>query len=183
MSLHKEINFELEICQHLARQGWLYTERDAAAYDRARALFPADVLAWVQATQPKAWDTLTKNHGEKADDTLLTWRAIQQHSGHYRPLRRGSIRARGCGSTRTPRGFNPRPPLLAGDALLEALASELDVVSIRARHCWRAMPPDPPPTQPYRLCFNPRPPLLAGDALPTQSIEKTLFFHYFPRTR
>ena len=77
MSLHKEINFELEICQHLARQGWLYTERDAAAYDRARALFPADVLAWMQATQPKAWDTLTKNHGAKADNTLLTWRAIQ----------------------------------------------------------------------------------------------------------
>ena len=71
MSLHKEISFELEICQHLASQGWLYSEADAAGYDRARALFPADVLAWVQATQPKAWDTLTKNHGAKAADTLL----------------------------------------------------------------------------------------------------------------
>lgn len=30
MSLHKEISFELEICQHLASQGWLYTEGDAA---------------------------------------------------------------------------------------------------------------------------------------------------------
>jgi type I site-specific restriction-modification system R (restriction) subunit len=28
-----------------------------------RALFPADVLAWVQATQPKAWETIAKNHG------------------------------------------------------------------------------------------------------------------------
>jgi len=72
MSLHKEISFELEICQHLAAHGWLYAEGDAAGYDRARALFPADVLAWVQATQPKAWDTLTKNHGAKAADTLLT---------------------------------------------------------------------------------------------------------------
>ncbi|MCM2342189.1 type I restriction endonuclease [Rhodoferax sp.] len=72
MSLHKEISFELEICQHLASTGWLYSEADAAGYDRARALFPADVLAWVQATQPKAWDTLTKNHGSKADETLLT---------------------------------------------------------------------------------------------------------------
>ena len=26
-------------------------------------LFPADVLAWVQATQPKAWEVLQKNHG------------------------------------------------------------------------------------------------------------------------
>ena len=72
MSLHKEISFELEICQHLASHGWLYAEDDAANYDRARALFSGDVLAWVQVTQPKAWDTLTKNHGTKAEETLLT---------------------------------------------------------------------------------------------------------------
>jgi type I restriction enzyme, R subunit len=71
MTLHKEISFETEICQHLADHGWLYAEGDAAAYDRARALFPADVLAWVQATQPKAWETLTKNHGTQAAETLL----------------------------------------------------------------------------------------------------------------
>ena len=40
-------------------------------YDRARALYPADVLAWVQATQPKAWEILTKNHGAQAGETLL----------------------------------------------------------------------------------------------------------------
>ena len=72
MSPHKEISFELEICQHLASTGWLYAEGDAAGYDRARALFPADVLAWVQATQPKAWEVLAKNHGGKAAETLLT---------------------------------------------------------------------------------------------------------------
>ena len=71
-SLHKEISFELEICQHLASNGWLHAEGDAAGYDRARALFPADLLAWVEATQPKAWETLTKNHGSKAEETLLT---------------------------------------------------------------------------------------------------------------
>jgi len=72
MSLHKEISFESEICQHLASHGWLHAEGDATSYDRTRALFPADVLAWVQATQPKAWDTLNKNHGAKAEETLLT---------------------------------------------------------------------------------------------------------------
>ena len=71
MSLHKEINFETEICQHLAANGWLYAEGDAANYDRALALFPADVLAWVQATQPQAWEILVKNHGDKAGETLL----------------------------------------------------------------------------------------------------------------
>ena len=71
MSLHKEINFEAEICQHLAANGWLYAEGDVANYDRALALYPADVLAWVQATQPQAWEILVKNHGENARDTLL----------------------------------------------------------------------------------------------------------------
>lgn len=72
MSLFKEISFENEICRHLSQHDWLYTDGDAADYDRARALFPSDVLAWVQATQPKAWEALTKNHGAKAADTLLT---------------------------------------------------------------------------------------------------------------
>ncbi len=71
MSIHREISFESEICEHLADHGWLYAEGDAANYDRARALFPADALAWVQATQPKAWETLTKNHGAQAGETLL----------------------------------------------------------------------------------------------------------------
>ena len=30
-----------------------------------------DVLYWVQETQPKAWDALTKNHGAQAAETLL----------------------------------------------------------------------------------------------------------------
>lgn len=71
MSLHQEISFETEICRRLAGNGWLHAEGDAVAYDRARALYPADVLAWVQATQPKAWETLTNNHGTQAADTLL----------------------------------------------------------------------------------------------------------------
>lgn len=72
MSIHKEISFETEICEYLAEHGWLYAEGDAAGYDRTRALYPADVLAWVQETQPKAWETLTKNHGAQAGETLLT---------------------------------------------------------------------------------------------------------------
>jgi len=72
MNLHKEINFEVEICEHLATHGWLYAEGDAPKYDQARALFPEDVLAWVQATQRKAWDAIVKNSGANAADTLLT---------------------------------------------------------------------------------------------------------------
>lgn len=71
MSLHKEISFEAEICDHLAANGWLYTERDAQAYDWSRALFSADVVAWVRASQPSAWDTLGKSHGASAEALLI----------------------------------------------------------------------------------------------------------------
>jgi len=71
MSLHKEIEFENDICAHLAAHDWLYADGDCSAYDRARALFPGDVIAWVQATQPKAWETLSKNHGAAAEAVLL----------------------------------------------------------------------------------------------------------------
>ncbi len=72
MSLHKELRFEDDICAHLGAHGWLYAEGNAAHYDRARALYPADLVAWVQETQPAAWDALVKNHGAAATETLLT---------------------------------------------------------------------------------------------------------------
>lgn len=72
LSLHKEISFEDEICEHLEANGWLFSAGDAALYDRKLALFPADVLAWVQTTQSDAWDALTKNHGAAAGEVLLT---------------------------------------------------------------------------------------------------------------
>jgi type I restriction enzyme R subunit len=52
MSLQKEKKFEDEICEHLSAHDWLYAKDDAADYDRQLALFPADVLTWVQETQP-----------------------------------------------------------------------------------------------------------------------------------
>lgn len=70
-NLHREIQFENDICAHLAAHGWLCGEGDAQGYDSARALFPTDVLAWVQATQPQAWETLSKNHGSAAAATLF----------------------------------------------------------------------------------------------------------------
>ncbi len=111
--------------------------------------------------------------------------------------RQVSIRARHCwrAMRATPRpaarkrgSFNPRPPLLAGDASAAAVVGRLRPVSIRARHCWRAMLCDilrlyvrqlvsirarhcwramrqwPSCNLRCTPCFNPRPPLLAGDA-------------------
>ncbi len=63
MQHHREIHLEDEICQALAAQGWLYDAHDATGYDRALALYPADLVAWVQQSQPMIWETLSKNHG------------------------------------------------------------------------------------------------------------------------
>ena len=71
MTLHREVNLEAHICGRMAAAGWLHAEGDAKLYDRARALFPTDVVAWVQASQPKAWEALTKSHGAAAEAMLL----------------------------------------------------------------------------------------------------------------
>lgn len=62
-NLHQEHHFEAEICQSLAARGWLYAEGDATQYDRANALFLPDLLGWVEASQPDAWQRLSKTHG------------------------------------------------------------------------------------------------------------------------
>jgi hypothetical protein len=36
MNLHQERHFEAEICQHLAANGWLHAEGDAAGYPDRR---------------------------------------------------------------------------------------------------------------------------------------------------
>ena len=66
--------------------------------------------------------------------------------------------------------FNPRPPLLAGDATPADIEAEITGVSIRARHCWRAMPDSRFESSPISR-FNPRPPLLAGDAPSQGAVE------------
>jgi type I restriction enzyme, R subunit len=74
MSLHTEIKFEDDICNHLGANGWFYELGDAANYDSALALYPVDVVAWVQGSQPKSWESLVKTHGagkDGAEKTLL----------------------------------------------------------------------------------------------------------------
>ncbi|WP_024442708.1 type I restriction endonuclease subunit R [Mycobacterium sp. UM_WGJ] len=51
MAQHNEIEFEKEIAEYLAAHGWLCSRNDSG-YDKERALFPEDVLGWLEATQP-----------------------------------------------------------------------------------------------------------------------------------
>ena len=70
-ALHEEITFETEVCDHLAANGWLYDYGDAQAYDRPRALFPPDLIAWLKTSRPAAWETLEATHGVRAEGVLL----------------------------------------------------------------------------------------------------------------
>lgn len=78
MSVHKEVSFEDEICDHLEANGWLYEENAAAGYDRKLALFPPDLIAWVQETQPKAWESLTRSLGDGGAREALQTRVRKQ---------------------------------------------------------------------------------------------------------
>jgi type I restriction enzyme R subunit len=91
MNLHKESVFESELCAHLAAHGWLYAAGDAGLYDRKRALFPDDVVAWVQASQPQAWAALCKTHGpaQAREELLDRLRASLDKRGTLDVLRTG----------------------------------------------------------------------------------------------
>ena len=71
MSVHLESAFEAEICDHLGSHGWLYEEGSAAHYDRKLALYPPDLIAWLQESQPEAWQTYQQKNGSKAESALL----------------------------------------------------------------------------------------------------------------
>jgi type I restriction enzyme R subunit len=116
MSIHREAAFEQEICAHLAAHGWLYAEGDAARYDRTRALFPEDVVAWVREAHPAAWDALQKNHGAGAAETLLTRLRDQLNTrGTLEVLRQG-IELMGVKARLPLAQF--RPALAANDEIL-----------------------------------------------------------------
>ncbi|KTS04002.1 type I restriction endonuclease subunit R [Microbacterium testaceum] len=61
---HLESVLENEIAEHLAANGWLYSPSDAG-YDRELALFPEDVLGWLEDSQPTEFAKVVR-HGDTA---------------------------------------------------------------------------------------------------------------------
>ena len=66
---HQEIHFEDYVVERLGAQRWLLG--DAQHYDQEHALYPEDLAAWVQATQPKKWEKLVALNGDKTSATLM----------------------------------------------------------------------------------------------------------------
>ncbi len=65
----KEIHFEAYVEQTLLARGW--GALDASAYDQGRALFPAEALRFIQATQPALWTQMHALHGDQLGEKLL----------------------------------------------------------------------------------------------------------------
>lgn len=68
--MHKEIDFENDI-EHVLLSNGGYEKGDSHAYDPEIALFPDDVITFVQKTQPKIWTRLTQLDATKAPSVLL----------------------------------------------------------------------------------------------------------------
>jgi type I restriction enzyme R subunit len=66
---HRERYFEEYVVKQLAARGWKVGE--TSGYDQNHALYPEDLVAWIEATQPKKWEKLVAGNGEKATATLM----------------------------------------------------------------------------------------------------------------
>lgn len=87
--MHTEENFENEIEHSLLTEGG-YQQGLAKDYEKSTALFPADVVAFIQTTQPKLWARLEMLFKDKAQDELI--KALNQElniKGSLNVLRNG----------------------------------------------------------------------------------------------
>ena len=62
---HQEKPFQGEIAEYLEGHGW-YHSPNSRGYDKERALFPEDVLGWLQDTQPEQYARIVPEHGDDA---------------------------------------------------------------------------------------------------------------------
>ncbi|GIK76237.1 MAG: type I restriction endonuclease [Chloroflexota bacterium] len=92
---HQEKHFEDYVVGRLAAQGWKVG--DTAKYDTERALYPEDLVSWLEATQADKWAKLRKDNAERATEVLMDRlaKALEQQ-GTMHVLRNGFSIA-GCG--------------------------------------------------------------------------------------
>lgn len=87
--MHTEQHFENEIEHSLLTEGG-YQQGFAKDYEKSTALFPADVVAFIQTTQPKLWARLEMLFKDNAQDELI--KALNQElniKGSLNVLRNG----------------------------------------------------------------------------------------------
>ncbi|MCI5103890.1 MAG: DEAD/DEAH box helicase family protein, partial [Algiphilus sp.] len=92
---HQEKHFEAYIVAQLEKQGWLVG--DTRHYDTEHALYPDDLVTWMEATQPDKWDKFCHDHRGKEREAFMgrVARSLER-DGTIQVLRRGFAIA-GCG--------------------------------------------------------------------------------------
>ena len=87
-TLTQEKTFQNEILAALEAQGWLIGRSEA--YDRKRALYPEDLLAYVAAVNQKAWAKQEGTYKDRAGESLLDRVAqVNESEGSLFALREG----------------------------------------------------------------------------------------------
>jgi type I restriction enzyme R subunit len=91
----RELVFQNYIIEQLAASGWLVGE--SAHYDKERALYPEDLIAFVQQSQPEGWQKFCKTYGEQPERHLLDGavRQLKRSEGGTLWLLRNQIEDRG----------------------------------------------------------------------------------------
>jgi type I restriction enzyme R subunit len=87
---HKERAFEAAIEHELLAKGG-YAQGDPNSFDRERAIFPAEFIAFVKATQHEAWQALEKLHGASTETVMLDdlTKALDGQAGALSVIRHG----------------------------------------------------------------------------------------------
>jgi len=91
---HRERYFEEYVVKQLAARGWKVGE--TSGYDQNHALYPEDLVAWIQATQPKKWEKLVASNGDKAAATLMDRLAQALDKDGTVPVLRNGIKLAGA---------------------------------------------------------------------------------------
>ncbi|MCH8503809.1 MAG: DEAD/DEAH box helicase family protein [Ectothiorhodospiraceae bacterium] len=88
MADSREAQFQQDIIDALVTDGWL--TGTATGYDRARALYPEDLLGYFQKAHPDRWEKFCKNNPQNPEETLLraVTRELERH-GTLDVLRHG----------------------------------------------------------------------------------------------
>lgn len=98
MAAHHEIHLEAYIVQKLVDIGWV--EGQSRHYDPVRALYSEDVIAWIQATQPEAWDKLQRLNGDSTETAILDRleKALSSKAGGTMKVLRDGFDVAGAGN-------------------------------------------------------------------------------------
>jgi type I restriction enzyme R subunit len=92
---HQEKHFEAYIVARLQKQGWLIG--DTKHYDTEHALYPDDLVGWLEVTQAEKWAKLCKDYPADPRGVLMERLSkTLEKDGTVQTLRRGFAIA-GCG--------------------------------------------------------------------------------------